>query len=107
MDIDDWKSQNNEHEHEHKQWLGRRSTYMCVSLFIHCIGLDFVDDGITDFREFLTMKSQEESRKLRQLFEVKCMLTYQSWLKELKYQIFYFESHIKVKYIVHFLWNWP
>ena len=35
---------------------------------IHCTGLDFVDDGITDFREFLTMKSQEESRKLRQLF---------------------------------------
>ena len=87
----------------YKQWLGHRSTYMCVSLFIHCSGLDFVDDGITDFREFLTMKSQEESR----LFEVKCMLTYQSWLKELKYQVCYFESHIKVKYLVHFLWNWP
>ena len=47
---------------------------------IHYTGLDFVDDGITDFREFLTMKSQEESRKLHLLyiFQVKCMLTYQS-----------------------------
>ena len=56
---------------------------VCVSLFIHCIGYDFADDGITDFREFLTMKSQEESRILRELFQVKCMLTYPSWKTQL------------------------